>query len=257
MTAPVKDVSARLPGTWEERLVADRERALRNQTAELAAITAEMETRCRSAGSAGLVLTGSTARGRRTRVSDLDYHVVGAKPEIRDLPQDIDLYSDSPHEFAAKLQAGDDFVHWTVRYGCILFDDGTVQNAAELILERELWPDVDRKLGQARRTLAFAERLIDSGDYDAALEHTRGALSLTARWWLLRHHVLPLARDELSGQLRNLGCDELADGLHGSIHERPAQRLLRDSVAAARALTETRRSGLIATCAACARSSAG
>jgi HEPN domain-containing protein len=239
MSVSGQEAPAALSERWGRRVRADRARAERNQTSELAAVTYEVETRCRRAGSVGLVLTGSTARGRRTRISDLDYHVIGARPDIRNLPQDIDLYGDEPDELVAKLRAGDDFVHWTVRHGCVLFDDGTLEAAAAMIAKAGLWPDVDRKLGQARRTLAFAERMLESGDYDAALEQTRGALSLTARWWLLRHDIFPLARDELSGQLRALRCYALAEGLHRSIHERPPERALTQSITAARVVIES------------------
>jgi hypothetical protein len=106
-----------------------------------------------------LVLTGSTARGRRTAVSDLDYHVIGARPKIDDLPADIDLYCDEPSEFTAKLVRGDDFAHWTLRYGCILFDTGVMCDAAAYVVSHDAWPDPTRKLRQAKRALDFAERL--------------------------------------------------------------------------------------------------
>jgi predicted nucleotidyltransferase len=223
---------------WIERLRRDRERAARNQTSELAAVTALVERRCRELGAQGFVLTGSTARGRRTPVSDLDYHVIGPRPDISDLAADVDLYGDDPNEFATKLREGDDFVHWSVRCGCVLFDAGPIERAAELIAESNLWPDDERKLRQARSTIEFAAQMLASGDYEAALEQTRGALSLTARWYLLRSRVFPLARDELGSQLSALGCDQLAEGLRRSIHERPTCAALGASLAAARALVE-------------------
>ncbi len=98
--APVRDGFARLApfdaALWASRLLVDRERANRHQSAELAAITAAVESRSRALGAVTLVLTGSTARGRRTEVSDLDYHVIGARPRVDDLPAEIDLYCDEP-----------------------------------------------------------------------------------------------------------------------------------------------------------------
>ena len=41
-----------------------------------AGLHAEVVDRARLGGALGLVLTGSTARGRRTDISDLDYHLV-------------------------------------------------------------------------------------------------------------------------------------------------------------------------------------
>jgi hypothetical protein len=63
---------------WWDRMRSDRERATRRQTKELREITAAVERRCHALDAAALVLSGSTARGRRTEISDLDYHVIGA-----------------------------------------------------------------------------------------------------------------------------------------------------------------------------------
>lgn len=233
-TIPATDVD------WTDRLRLDRDRARQNQSPGLAAITAEVEARCRELGAQALVLTGSTARGRCTPVSDLDYHVIGARPDVADLAEDIDLYSDEPAEFLAKLREGDDFVQWSVRCGCVLFDTGPIEEGARLITRLSLWPDPGRKLWQARRTLEFAEQLVASGDYEAALEQTRGALSLTARWYLLAHDTFPLARDELSSQLPALGFEALAQALSRSIHERPPEATLARALNVARALVDHR-----------------
>ncbi len=172
-------------------------------------------------GARALILSGSTARARRTRVSDLDYHVIGGRPEIEQPAEDIDLFCDDAETFMAKLRSGDDLVHWSVWYGCILFDDGVVQSAATYAASHDGWPDATRKLRQARSVLSFTERIVESGDTGAAHEQVRGVLSLTARWLLLAHDVFPLSRDELSDQVLDLGCFDLAAALHRSIHCEP------------------------------------
>ena len=135
------------PSVWEARLRFDRESAARNQSPELASITEAIEARGRDAGAEAIILSGSTARGRRTRVSDLDYHVIGASSlQVADLPQDIDLYADEVDRFWAKLRAGDDFAHWSVWYGCVLFDSGVMREAAAFVAEHDAWPDPERKL---------------------------------------------------------------------------------------------------------------
>jgi predicted nucleotidyltransferase len=224
---------------WSERLRFDHERANQNQSAELEAITEEVLERARSAGAAAIVLSGSTARGRRTLVSDLDYHVIGV-PSLRvaDLPADIDLYADEVDRFWAKLRDGDDFAHWSVWYGCVLFDSGVLREAAGYVAEHDAWPDPERKLQQARSALDFAEQMADSGDYAAALEQVRGTLSLVARWLLLSHDVFPLARDELAGQVEQLGFGELAHALRRTIRERPDDEELRRAIAHARAISQ-------------------
>ncbi|MBA3866375.1 MAG: hypothetical protein H0X42_08525 [Solirubrobacterales bacterium] len=229
------------PSAWAERLRIDRERAARYQSPGLTAITEAVETRARDAGADAVVLSGSTARGCRTRVSDLDYHVIGTSSlAVADLPVDIDLYADEVDRFQAKLRKGDDFAHWSVWYGCVLFDSGVVREAAAYVAEKDAWPDPERKLRQAQGALDFAEQMVASGDYGAALEQVRGALSLTARWLLLSHDVFPLARDELSGQLEQLGQVELARDLRRSIRERPSGDYLREAVVSARSISEGR-----------------
>lgn len=239
--SPVRGALARVDvsdtGVWADRLRSDLERAARHQTAKLAAITAAVEERSRELGALALILSGSTARGRRTRVSDLDYHVIGRPPETKDLPEDIDLYSDDSKSFMDKLRSGDDFAHWSVWYGCVLFDSGVVRRGVEYAALTNAWPDPDRKLGQAQHALDFAGRMVESGDHERALDEVRGALSLTARWCLLSHDVFPLSRDELAGQLIDTGQDELAAALQTSIHERPDLASLARAIASARQLT--------------------
>ncbi|HEX4753658.1 MAG TPA: hypothetical protein VH268_12225 [Solirubrobacterales bacterium] len=201
----------------------------------MAGITNVLEKRAREAGALAFVLTGSTARGRRTRVSDLDYHVIGGSPpDLSDLPEDIDLYTDDPERFRAKLRRGDDFAHWTVRYGCVLLDSGVIGEADAWIAETNSWPDARRKLSQAQDALRFADDLLDSGDYPAALEQYRSALSILARGLLLANGDFPLARDELPGQLRAIGRLDLARALRRSMDGRPLTDEMKRSIARAR-----------------------
>jgi predicted nucleotidyltransferase len=224
--APKRGALAQLqPGdmqVWADRLDFDRERAERHQSDDLASVTDAVLKRARAADAEAVVLSGSTARGRRTRVSDLDFHVIGASSlHVADLPQDIDLYADEVDRFWKKLREGDDFAHWSVWYGCVLFDSGVMREAASFVAQHDAWPDPERKLRQAHGALEFAEQIVASGDYGAALEQTRSALSLVARWVLLSNDVFPLARDEMPDQLNGLGRARLARDLRRSIRERP------------------------------------
>ncbi|MGH2976252.1 MAG: hypothetical protein ACRDLL_15525 [Solirubrobacterales bacterium] len=79
--------------------------------------------------------------------------------------------------------------------------------------------------------------MLESGDRAAALEQVRGALSLTARWWLLAHHVFPLARAELPAQLIQTDQPALARALEATIHDRPDGEPLAASLTIARSLT--------------------
>lgn len=220
---------------WVERLQFDCQRLAGNQAGGLLAIIDGVAARARDAGAEALVLSGSAARGRRTGVSDIDFHVIGASSVgIADLPADIDLYADDIDRFWSKIRRGDDFAHWSVWYGCVLFDSGVMHEAATFVAEQDAWPDPERKFRQAGGALDFAEQISQSGDYGAALEQARGALSLVARWVLLSSDVFPLARDELAGQLEQLGQPQLAIDLRRSIWERPSLGDLRDALVRAR-----------------------
>ncbi len=111
-------------GGWTRRLRNDAAIARGNQTPELRRITDVVVKRAIACGARGVALTGSTARAKRTMISDLDYHVVGARPDVQDLPADVDIYVSPPEKMRAKLQQGDDFVQWTLRCGCILYYTG-------------------------------------------------------------------------------------------------------------------------------------
>lgn len=247
--APERGALARLApiddDVWVERLRFDRERAARHQSRAHMAISESVRERAEAVGAEAVVLSGSTARGHRTQVSDLDYHVIGASSiQVADLPEDIDLYADEVDRFWSKLREGDDFSHWSVWYGCVLYDRGVIRGATAFVAESDAWPDPGRKLRQARSALDFAGQIAESGDYGAALEQARGALSLLSRWLLLSHDVFPLARDELSGQLEQLGHVRLACDLRRTIRERPSAGDLRVAIADAQAISQADRSAI-------------
>jgi hypothetical protein len=204
---------------WDARLAADAARAARNQNAEQAALTAELLRRGRAAGIEALALTGSTARRRRTAISDLDYHVIGPRLEIGDLPGELDVVTDSAASFAARIAGGDDFAQWTVRFGCVLLDEaGTMRAGWEAVERDDLWPDADEKLRHAAPLADLAEKVIGIEDPGAGQEHVRAALTALARGLLLRARVFPLARAELGGQLGAIGEPALGAALDRTIH---------------------------------------
>lgn len=211
---------------WAQRISADREQAVRNQTPEQRAITAEVKRRAVDAGAVGFALTGSTARRRRTPFSDLDYHVIGDRPDVSDLSAEIDVVATRPEHLRDRLLNGDDFVQWTVRLGCILYDVGPLCEASRLIANHNLWPDPQRKLDLAERLHAETRRLLRIGDREAAQEQLRAMLTTTARGLLLRAGVFPLARDELASQLDGCGYASLARALSSTIYETPTLELL-------------------------------
>jgi hypothetical protein len=212
---------------WEERLRDDRERAARNQSPAQREITKTLSARAREHRAEAFALTSSTARGHRTAISDLDYHVVGARPRYDDLPDDVDVYVTDVDRFWSKLLEGDDMVQWTLRFGCILADSGTFREGLAVIERDRIWPDPARQLIRLPRIAALAARLIEMEDEDAALDQVRAGLTSRARAVLLAARVFPLARGELPAQLEGIGGRALAAALSRTIHAKPALDELR------------------------------
>ena len=223
-------------GAWDQRLRSDGAIAQRNQTLELQQITELVVKRAILGGARGVALTGSTARAKRTTISDLDYHVVGNRPEVRDLPADVDIYESPPEKMRAKLVQGDDFVQWTLCCGCILYDTGVFREAASTIVQRDLWPNGESKLQRLPELRCLAERLIGVRDRDAAQDQVRAALTSAARGVLLQRGVFALARSELPAQLRLVNADILADSLEAAIYAEPTLETLASMLEAVVAL---------------------
>lgn len=175
-----------------------------------------------AAGSSEIVvLVGSWARGTYIPdVSDIDVLVIGeARP--RQVPIAVQLVRVSLGELRSRVEAGDDFLQWALRYGRPLKGRRRWETLRDELLGEAPWPDPRVKMGQAERRSRVARALLDMGDLDAAAEETRYALAHLARAQLLADHVFPLSRPELPGQLRALDQEELAAGLERS--SSPAQ----------------------------------
>ncbi len=221
---------------WDERRRADQALVGRLIPESLGELHAYVVARARARGAHSLILSGSTARGSRTEISDLDYHLVGEKIATRDLSAELDLHVLSADELTAEILDGDDFVQWSVRFGRVLFDDGTVLAAARLIAERRPWPDVGRKAEHAAKSLNLARRVIETGDSDGALIQVRTGLSLAARAHLLSVGEFPLSRAELPAQLAAAGHPEAASALDACILGEPTLATLATAVTAGYAL---------------------
>lgn len=215
---------------WARRLTLNAARIDDRLPVGLRELHAEVVDRARGGGALGLVLSGSTARGRRTEISDLDYHLIGAAIDTDDLSGELDLHVLTLGTLRQRLLAGDDFIQWSLRFGCVVFDSGVLRDALRLISERQLWPDADRKLQHARKSLELARRFVETGDEDGALVQVRAALSLAARARLLAVGVFPLSRAELPAQLEMLGLRGVADALTATIYDAPTLDALRQGL---------------------------
>lgn len=155
------------------------------------------------------------------------------------MPADVDVVAETEAQLRERLEEGDDFPQWTLRFGCILVDgEGTFRRALELMVARALWPDPDAKLRNVPPLADLAEKVLGIGDRDAAHGHVRSALTAAARGVLLARRVFPLARDELAGQLEANGDAELGRALAQTIHSRPGEPELSKMIALVRARTD-------------------
>jgi hypothetical protein len=178
--------------------------------------------RALAAGAAALILSGSTARGHRTDISDLDYHLIDKPIDTSDLSRELDLHVLTSEELMSQVAAGDDFVQWSLRFGLVVFDHGPVREAMVLVAEGDVWPNVERKRANAVKSLDLARRFVATGDQDAAVVQVRTALSLAARAHLLQCRVFPLSRAELPAQLRDVGRSDAGVALTRCIYEMPS-----------------------------------
>lgn len=215
---------------WNWKLAGDSQSLAIFLPSHLQELHRAVVTRARSADSPALILSGSTARGQRTEISDLDYHLVGAAISIRDLSRELDLHVVSETDLETDIRAGDDFVQWSLRFGLVVFDSGVVRKAHRLIASERPWPDPVRKHEHAIKSVELAHRFVETGDEDGALEQTRTALSLTARAYLLTMGEFPLSRAELPGQLETHGQPLLAAALSATIFKSPSLEELGEGV---------------------------
>jgi hypothetical protein len=230
MTPGEITTSVAFNASWSTRLRADHRRAMALQTPSQREATDTILQRALALEAEAVALTGSTVRAQRTATSDLDFMVVGKRPDLGDIHEDVDVYAASSRAFWERLLAGDDYIQWTLRFGCILHDEGILHAASDYIEDHGLTPSAERKLAQARRGLGLARLVLESGDVEAAREQCRAALTTIARWLLIANGELPLSRDELSDQLRALGCLDLAAALQWLIHDEPSIDELRASL---------------------------
>jgi len=220
-TASMLDHLALSADAWERRLRADRELIERLMPDALRDLHGVVVARAQQVGARALILSGSTARGRRTEMSDLDYHLVGNKIATRDLSFELDLHVLSAEEIRTEILAGDDFIQWSLRFGRIVFDDGTLLEATRLMAELRPWPKIERKREHAAKSLELAHRVVESGDQDGALVQVRTGLSLAARAYLLSKGEFPMSRAELPDQLLAAGKTGAARALQACIQGDP------------------------------------
>ena len=160
--------------------------------------------------SATVVLIGSSARGATHEGSDIDILVIHEDDRrIRlDRPGDIHLQQESRSGFLKRLEEGDDYPGWALRFGIPVRAPGgwwAKQVASEQ--ENPHWPDWRPKAEHAKKRMLTSAQLLEVGDVYAASEEMMFAASHVARAVLLKHGQFPLSRMELPSQLKEIAPD--------------------------------------------------
>jgi len=160
-----------------------------------------------------VILIGSAARNAATAESDLDLLVLSQDGlKIVPTPGPLHVQTMTVTKFRERLQNGDDFAAWCVRFGIPI-----VRSALwdELLGSPEAseWPDWRQKIEHAARRLLLASSLRESGDLDASAEELTYAVTHVARAILLMSKVFPLSRPEIITQLKELGYPKLSEAL--------------------------------------------
>ena len=174
-----------------------------------------------------VILIGSVARSTQTSQSDLDLLVVGDKPPlVKRHPDRLHVQTLTTKQFVDRLQSGDDFAAWCVRYGVpLLSSSGWLQIVGSS--DASIWPDWHKKVRHAARRLTLAGTLLETADLEAATEEMLYAVSHTARAMLLKAGLFPLSRPEIISQLNETGQEDLAKLLQEFSYGEPTRQVLK------------------------------
>ena len=159
------------------------------------------------ADTATVILVGSGARDTMNVQSDVDILVLHDESRRIRLkrPGDVHVQRDSRSNFLRRLERGDDYPGWALRFGIPISDpDGWWAKHVGAELDNPHWPDWRAKVCHARKRISVALELLEVGDVDAASEELMFAASHVARATLLQHGVFPLSRPELPSQLQTI-----------------------------------------------------
>jgi predicted nucleotidyltransferase len=171
-----------------------------------------------------VVLVGSVARHTQSENSDIDLLVISKRPfDDLSISSKVHLMRSTYDDFLKQLELGEDFEAWSVRLGVVVHDNGLW---SEILTrpESKIWPDWQKKVVHGARRLFLANKLIETGDLEAATEEMLYAAGHIARGLLLKADVFPLSRPELEDQIEALGYPHLAT-VHKELRTNPNKNL--------------------------------
>lgn len=158
-----------------------------------------------------VVLVGSVARGTRVAdVGDLDILVLNGEGSKVLMPG-VQITSLSVKSLTDRVLSGDDFTQWALRFGVTIHGRSMWNALKAKLLIVAPWPSAELKKEHAAKRLRRASELLEMNDLQAAREELRYAGNHIARAVLLKRHIFPLSRPELSNQLREVQQEGFAD----------------------------------------------
>lgn len=169
-----------------------------------------------------IVASGSAVRDVE-HSEDLDLVLVyrQRRPVLPKPPIEVDLQQHERGEAVRKLEAGHDYLSWTVRHGRALFErDGWWSRLRGEWNDRLSLPSAAEARERAGKAERRRDEMLAIGDRDAAADLEIAMLTYLARAALGEVGVFPLSRPELAGQLRGIGERRLAERLTGVLARR-------------------------------------
>ena len=169
-----------------------------------------------------IVASGSAVRDVE-RIDDLDLIVVyrAFYPDLPAPPIMVDLRKYKRSDVIDHLEAGHEYLLWTLRYGRVLFErQGWWTRLRKEWVGRIPLPSVEVARERAQAAQGLRDEMTENGDATAAAELHLSSLTHLARAALSSASVFPQSRPELPRQLRSIGQLLLAEKLSNALASR-------------------------------------
>src|SRR5436305_5551766 len=138
--------------------------------------------------SSAIVLIGSVARNCATQRSDIDVLMVGERPKLEIRGPNVEFHAFPATKFLNRLQHGDDFPNWCVRFGIPLAGKQYWESVLHKA-EHADWPDWKKKITISARRLLACRLSLQTGDREAGAECALFAYDHLIRGILLREMI--------------------------------------------------------------------
>ncbi len=162
-----------------------------------------------------VVAIGSSIRPHVHSI-DLDLLVICQKIDTLNAksPLEIDLRAYAVSDVNNEIAQGNDLLGWAVKFGRVIFQRERYWDLLVKSWENTLpLPSVTIFEKRSRESLVRLRKVYEVGDINAAQEQALSYVTHLGRVELLKRKIYPASRPELPGQLRSIGCHQLADWL--------------------------------------------